>query len=165
MVQGKSHLWHKKYSWPHTEILGKIGCHVKSKLLGIGSAERAWGDVKHLKKDKPSHMGSQRLSKKVIIYTTASLNESRLILKSKQDDDNKSIGIWGDKDEIWDLGLEKFGSDVKELKATTPKRNLVCWIEEWEKYLFFNNDVVAMTKLKEKYRDSEMFDHDDEIYV
>ena len=87
-VQGKSHLWHEKYSLPHTEVLGKIGCHVTSKLLGIGSAERAWGDVKHLKKDKPSHMGSQRLSKKVIIYTTASLNESRLLQKSKQDDDN-----------------------------------------------------------------------------
>lgn len=49
VAAGNSKDWHDKYSEPHTEVLGKVAMRTTSKLLGIGSAERAWGDVKHLK--------------------------------------------------------------------------------------------------------------------
>jgi hypothetical protein len=39
--------------------LGAFACIVCSKLLGIGSAERSWGGVKHLKTNKRSHIPSQ----------------------------------------------------------------------------------------------------------
>ena len=49
VAAGNSATFHEKYSEPHTEVLGKVGMRVCSKNLGIGPAERAWGDVKHLK--------------------------------------------------------------------------------------------------------------------
>ena len=35
VTSGASHLWHQKYSLPHTEVLGFIACRVTSKTLGI----------------------------------------------------------------------------------------------------------------------------------
>jgi hypothetical protein len=60
------HLWHQIHSQPYTNVLddiplswGAFACIVCSKLLGIGSAERSWGGVKHLKTNKRSHIPSQ----------------------------------------------------------------------------------------------------------
>jgi hypothetical protein len=44
--------WHFRYTYRETEWLGKLACHVTLKIIGIGSAERNWGDVKHLKAGK-----------------------------------------------------------------------------------------------------------------
>jgi hypothetical protein len=49
---GASHIWHSKNSLRYTKVFGQLACRVCSKILGIGSAERAWGDVKHLKTNK-----------------------------------------------------------------------------------------------------------------
>ena len=38
---GKSNLWHQKYSLPSTKVLGFVAFRVTSKTLGIGSAERS----------------------------------------------------------------------------------------------------------------------------
>ena len=38
-VQGKSYLWHEKYSLPYTSVLGFVACRVTSKTLGIGPCE------------------------------------------------------------------------------------------------------------------------------
>ena len=64
-----SHLWHEKYSLPYTEVLGFIACRVTSKILGIGSAERSWGDVKHLKSNKRSHLSGDKIEKQAILYS------------------------------------------------------------------------------------------------
>ena len=49
VAAGNSATWHEKYSEPQTVVLGKVGMRTCSKILGIGPAERGWGDVKHLK--------------------------------------------------------------------------------------------------------------------
>ena len=41
--EGKAHVWHDTYSCFNTDVLGWLGCRVTSKILGIDSAERAWG--------------------------------------------------------------------------------------------------------------------------
>ena len=46
---GNSHLWNQNYSLPFTKTLGFLACRVTSKVLGIGEAERYWGDVKTIK--------------------------------------------------------------------------------------------------------------------
>jgi len=61
LVFGKSYQWHKKYSVPYTVWFGRFACRVTSKILGIGSAERNWGEVKHLKTDKHSHLSADRV--------------------------------------------------------------------------------------------------------
>jgi len=67
-VSGKSHLWHKKYSVPYTEWFGRFACYVTSKILGIGSVERNWGEVKHLKADKCSHLSAEQVKKQATIF-------------------------------------------------------------------------------------------------
>lgn len=40
------HLWHQQYSLGATKVLGRVACRVTSKVVGIGSAEKNWKDVK-----------------------------------------------------------------------------------------------------------------------
>ena len=49
---GNGQLWHQKYSFPFTKVLGFVACIVTSKVLGFGAAERSWGDVKTIKSGK-----------------------------------------------------------------------------------------------------------------
>jgi hypothetical protein len=56
-VEGKSYLWHEKYSLPYTSVLGFVACHVTSKTLGIGPCERNWASVKNLKQVSESTFG------------------------------------------------------------------------------------------------------------
>ena len=44
----------------------------------MGTAERLWGDVKTIKDSKRSHMGDGSTEKRVIVYTTARVNEARI---------------------------------------------------------------------------------------
>ena len=45
---GNIHLWHQKYSLHFTKVIGFFACRVTSKVIGIGAADRSWGDVKTL---------------------------------------------------------------------------------------------------------------------
>ena len=66
---------------------------------------------------------------------------------------NDACAAWRDKNEIFNLGLEKFGVDIDALKIVdVSKRYLRCWREDWENPLLKNNDPVARAKLSEKYR-------------
>jgi hypothetical protein len=41
--------WHQRWSLHTTKVLGKLACLVQSKILGIGTAERYWKQVKLMK--------------------------------------------------------------------------------------------------------------------
>ena len=98
-VAGRSARWHAKYSLPHTEILGIVGCRSTSNHLGIGSAERSWGDVKHLKADKRSHLSAYRTEKQSVLYTTARIEEARMKRKANEQIDAKGgDALFGDDD-------------------------------------------------------------------
>ena len=83
-VNGSSHLWHEKYSRPYTQVLGHVACIVTSKSLGIGSIERAWKDVKHIKSGYASHIKAEQTEKQSIIYTTARVEEARVMAESME---------------------------------------------------------------------------------
>ena len=68
---GNSHIWHKKYSLPSTKVFGFLAFRVTSKIHGIGSAERSWGDVKIIKSGKRSDHGSEISEKQSIMYKYA----------------------------------------------------------------------------------------------
>ena len=55
---GNSHLCHQKYSLPCNKVLGFFSCRVTSKVIGVGAAERSWGDVKTIKSGKISDISS-----------------------------------------------------------------------------------------------------------
>ena len=75
---GKSHLWHQKYSLPCTKVLGFFACRVASKVLGIGAVERSWSDTKTIKSGEISAISSDLSEKQSIIYTSACI-ESDII--------------------------------------------------------------------------------------
>ena len=77
-LQGKSYLWHEKYSLPYTDVLGFVACHVTSKTLEVGPCERNWAAVKNVKMDKCQNFGGDSVEKRSILYATALINESRL---------------------------------------------------------------------------------------
>ena len=53
IIYGNSHLLHHKYSLPCTKVLGCVACIVTSKVIGIGAAERSWGEVETITTDDP----------------------------------------------------------------------------------------------------------------
>ena len=55
---GNSHLGHQKCSLNCTKVLGFVACRFTPKVLGIGAAERSWGDVKAIKSGKISAISS-----------------------------------------------------------------------------------------------------------
>jgi len=63
LTDSRTSFWHKKETLRYTKIFGKFACRVCSKILGIGSAVRSWGDVKHLKVNKRSHLSGERVKK------------------------------------------------------------------------------------------------------
>ena len=163
VVDGKSYLWHEKYSLPYTEVLGYVACRTTSKILGIGAAERGWGDAKEMKDGKRSHMSAIKTEMQSIIYTTARLDEARHKRIEMEKITAGKGAQWGDDDVDLDLGLEKFGVNVAALKDGPPKRLFHCWIEDWEAPLLKKNDCVAEARLLEKYKGMVFLDIDDDI--
>ncbi len=47
-VDVPAYQWHKFYSNPKQTVIGHLACHVTSKILGIGSAERSWQKLKYV---------------------------------------------------------------------------------------------------------------------
>ena len=62
----------------------------------------------------------------------------------------------------FDLQLEKFGVDIKELKQPATTRIFRAWVEDWEKDLLKMNDCVAEARILEKYRGLVFWDPDTE---
>lgn len=83
--QQKSHKWHQAYSALYYDAFTLVACRVTSKILGIGSAERAWGDVKHLKNGKRSHLGHENTEKASIVYGQACLRNRSIQRELKPD--------------------------------------------------------------------------------
>ena len=71
VIRGRSFAWHKKYSLQCTIVLGWVACRVTSKHLGIGSAERVWGNTKDIKAGKLVSRNSENTEMRAVLYTSA----------------------------------------------------------------------------------------------
>ena len=65
---GKSNLCHQKCYLPSTKVLGFVYCRVTSKIPGVGSADRSWGDYEKIKSVKISSLSSDISKKQTILY-------------------------------------------------------------------------------------------------
>ena len=150
-LAGNSAKWHDKYSRNFTEVFGYIGCRTTSSITGGGGAERSWADCKELKSGKRSKIGSDKLMKQAALYTSSNLRRARIKrAELEKTDCTSKEARWGDEDEHFDLGLEKWGVDIDALKqAAVPRRLLRCWIESWENTM--ENTPVMRQKLLAKY--------------
>ena len=87
-------------SLPSTKLLGFVACRVTSKILGIGSAERSWGDVKTIKSGNISALGSEIYEKHSIVNKSDCIEEARIgMTLSNTDSKNVSHShYWNDED-------------------------------------------------------------------
>ena len=77
-------------------MLGHVGCRTTSKNLGVGSAERGWGDTKQIKDGKRSGLGAESIEKHSILFTTAKIADARAMRvereKGNADGENDMFG-------------------------------------------------------------------------
>ena len=160
-------MWHKIYSVPFTEVLGKVACRVTSKILGVGNAERAWGCVKHLKTDKRAHLGAETTKKQATIFGKAAIEAARAKQNaakgsSKYNNDNEEGKIWSNEDDAFGI---KLGLPHKEELSPQPRREVFrAWEEPWEKACIKTNDPVAEQRLLHKYGGMSWIDPDNEYF-
>jgi len=158
---GDSHLWHKKYSVPYTSYFGKFACRVCSKILGIGSAERNWGHVKHLKTEKRSHLSVDRTKKQATIFGADCAERARIKKFSKKAiEDDDEFFIWDDTDFDAELGFdsEEF---LNKKNSAKPKKVIRCWMEDWELEAVGTRNAVSQTMILRKYGGLQFYDIDE----
>jgi hypothetical protein len=134
------------------QVLGRVACRVTSKILGIGSAERAWGAVKHLKTGKRAHLGSEATKMQATIFGAACIEKARALKVKKE----KSLELWTDDDVEFQLGLEDWDGEMAdgptfEAQVANERRLFNAWFEDWERVCTKKNDVVDEARLLTKY--------------
>jgi hypothetical protein len=139
--------WHKTNSWYKTEYLGKFACRVTSKIVGIGNAERCWGDLKTLKTGKRSHLSSAATSKAATVYGTACADKAEK--ESQYRNRDEGFTMWDDKD-IEALGLGTFGITTEEIVPSTKKQQFNYFIEGWEDDQYNSKDPMSCVRLCKK---------------
>jgi hypothetical protein len=164
LKDGNSYLWHKKNSYKYTKYFGHFACIVTSKILGIGAAERSWGNVKDLKNAQRSHLSSDRTKKQATIYGASCSQMAKIrrdISSRNNDDDDGSDGFtfWeeADFDKAFEFNMESL---VQDKVTTKPMRILKCFMEEWEVESVGDKSPVMETKLLRKYGGLEFIDID-----
>ncbi len=150
-TNGDSAKWHEKYSRHYTSVFGYIACRVTSKICGSGGAERGWADTKVVKSGKRAHLSSEKVLKQGTLYTSANIRRARIKrMELEKPGCTKPEAVWGSDDEQFDLGLEKWGVDVLELKKPLgPRRLFKCWVEDWENVM--DQGQVMRVRLLNKY--------------
>jgi hypothetical protein len=154
---GASHIWHSKNSLRYTKVFGQLACRVCSKILGIGSAERAWGDVKHLKTNKRSHISADRVKKQATIYGSHCISLANMARAYKASDDkSKPYKFWTEEDMDREFDLFEEGNLPEPKKV----RIFRSWEEDWEPEAVKKRDPVNEAKLLQKYGGLQWYDFD-----
>ena len=147
LTNSRSFLWHKKESLVYTKIFGKFACRVCSKILGIGSAERSWGDVKFLKDNKRSHLSGDRVKKQATIFGASCIELAKYKNSEKlKDVTSKPLKTWSSDD----FGAFRTKGFVRKVEAK-PRRIFKAYFEDWEKAAIVKEDVVNRSRLLTKY--------------
>jgi len=161
LQHGRSYMWHKKNSLPFTKIFGRFACRVCSKIVGMGSAERNWGDVKHLKTDKRSHMSSEAVQKQATIFGASCMLNARIERESKKGTDDDPYKFWTEDD--YDNEFSSFSHSKK--KSTSENcRVFKCYFEDWEKECLHRKDDISKAKFLQKYGGLEFDDVDAPVH-
>lgn len=162
IINGHSYLWHKKNSLRYSYIFGKVGCRVCSKILGIGSAERNWGDVKHLKSNKRASLSGERTKKQATVFGAACVEKKNIEMRrALQDNSGQPIKFWTEDD--FDAEFDMLGIDATEASTRRPTRLFLSFEEPWEKDVMLKQDPVSEARLLKKYGGLQWYDPDDEV--
>lgn len=150
LASGKSYFWHQKESIPRTEVFGKVAARVCCKILGIGSAERSWGDVKHLKSNKRSHLSSDKVKKQATLFGQSSMDMARY--KEINASGDLLADYWMDDDLEVVTNLLQGGPEVVTNSVDTqPPRVFKAWIEPLDNERRFIFTDEARDGILDKY--------------
>ena len=178
---GESHRWHELHTNPMFKELGYVACRVTSKLLGIGSAERAWGDVKQMKSDKRAHLSGRTAEKQSIIFGTACLSKARIkgnimnptswnaadlddvdLIKDLQQFETEANEEMYSSDSDTSEVLKNPGDRLFQSYAEMGKKPVFnAYIEDWEPCIMHKNSIVHMWRFKKKYANIRYVNPDD----
>ena len=123
--------WHLTWTVPRSTVLGKLACLVLSKILGIGSAERNWKQVKKLKSGDRSNLSMNVTSKITNVYG----QYQRMKARSRQEQMSSVGKLWTEED-FHCMKLDVFCGDIaasleNDARMATMRifRN---WNERWQ---------------------------------
>ena len=123
--------WHLTWTVPRSTVLGKLACLVLSKILGIGSAERNWKQVKKLKSGDRSNLSMNVTSKITNVYGQYQQMKAR----SRQDEMSSVGKLWTEED-FHCMKLDVFCGDItKSLEddaRMATMRTFRNWNERWQ---------------------------------
>jgi hypothetical protein len=158
----KAFRWHQNYSLLYTEVLGRLACLVTSKILGIGTAERNWKQVKAVKSGQRTNTGVLKAKYQVMIYSQyqqmkAQMRITRMSCAGK---------LWTD-DDFKCCKMDDFCGDIEadlareKAARNNEVRNFRAWQEQWEKKKVGpNGNKIFEARLLRKYGGIKFFDID-----
>jgi len=104
--------WHYKYSLPVTKVLCKLACLVLSKILGIGTAERNWKQMKAVKSGQRVNTGMDKTKKQVLIYAHYQQMRAKASMRKLS-----AVGkLWEDAD-FDSMKMDPFCGEIKDSLA------------------------------------------------
>jgi hypothetical protein len=156
----KAYRWHYKYSYHQTKVLGKLACLVLSKILGIGTAERNWKQVKAVKSGQRVNTSIDKTKKQVLVYA----QYQQMRAQARQSKLSSAGKLWDDKD-FESMKMDRYCKEIKDSLETTderePLRIVRLWEETWErKKLSPRGDPILEARLTAKYQGLKLYDID-----
>ncbi len=140
------------------KVLGKLACLGLSKILGIGTAERNWKQVKAVKSGQRVNTGIGKTKKQVLIFTQyqqthAQARMTRLAVAGK---------LWEDED-FASMKMDPFCKEIKEsLQAGQNEKEgriLRLWQERWEREKIGpNGSSILEARQTKKYKGLKFVD-------
>ena len=107
------------YANTFTKVLGRVGCQVTSKIIGIGPSEINWKYYKHVQRGQRSSMQSDSSYKKDLLYGAEKIPKKSMM-------GTRCVYNWTDM--MVDMG---FYNIVHNDRDPRDARIFNAWIEDW----------------------------------
>ena len=164
----KGYRWHYKYSYHQTKVLGKLACLVLSKILGIGTAERNWKQVKAVKSGQRVNTSIEKTTKQVLVYA----QYQQMRAQARQNKLSSAGKLWDDSD-FASMKMDHFCKEIRDSVDNNeqddeeqPVRILRLWQEKWErKKVGPRGDTILEARLTAKYQGLKFYDIDSDNRV
>ncbi len=101
--------WHHTWRLSRAKVLGKLACLVLSIILGIGTAEHNWKQVKKIKYGDRANLGNEVTAKITNVYW-----QYQQVKLCNRDDQRSSVGrLWIEED-LHCMKMDVFCADIAD---------------------------------------------------
>jgi hypothetical protein len=143
----KAYQWHQRYSLPVMKVLGKLACLTLSKILGIGTAEQNWKQVKAVKLGQRVNTTMTKTTKQVLMYA----QYQQACVQVKMTNRVTAGKLWDDGD-FTSMKMDLYCRDIQESLQVEPlpPRHVRLWKEQWETHTSGTNEDMKLKARLEK---------------